>query len=376
MKDPDRMNEQEILYCMALQRILPLNAGVQNLLMNELGSATAVYEHRRDLRSLLPDATERLVEALSQMEDQLPRAEQELEFAQKGQIRCITRDDADFPQRLLNCPDAPILLYYRGNANLNSRHIINMVGTRHCTEYGKRLCEDFLKDLSQLVPDTLVLSGLAYGIDIHAHRAAMNNGLATVGIVAHGLDQIYPRAHRNDAIRMLNNGGLLTEFMSGGIADKINFVSRNRIVAGMADACIVVESMAKGGSLITAEIAEDYGRDVFAFPGRTHDEKSAGCNNLIRDNRAGILLSAEDFVLSMRWVTEKQKREPVQRELFPELTAEEQKVFDALKGTDGKEINQLTVETGMPISKLSNLLFDLELRGIIKMLNGGRYIAL
>jgi len=370
------MNEQEILYSIVLQRALPLNAGIQNVLLNELGSATEVYNHRKDLREVLPDATEHLIGMLKNMEEQLPRAEEELKFIKKGQIQCLARTDSAYPQRLLNCSDAPILLYYRGNADLNSRHILNMVGTRHCTEYGKRLCEIFLQDLARLVPDTLVLSGLAYGIDINVHRNAMKNGLPTVGVLAHGLDQIYPRSHRHDAIEMMKNGGLLTEFMSGSNADKINFVSRNRIVAGMADACIVVESKEKGGSLITAEIAEDYGRDVFAFPGRINDEMSVGCNNLIRDCKAGLLQSAEDFVLAMGWVTVEQKKKPVQRELFPDMTAEEQRVFDALKNTDGKEINQLTVETGFPINQLSSILFDLELRGIIRMLNGGRYIVL
>lgn len=180
------------------------------------------------------------------------------------------------------CDDAPLALFYRGNADLNTLHIINMVGTRHATPYGQDICTRFLADLSALCPNTLIVSGLAYGIDIHAHRAALQNHFKTIGVLAHGLDRIYPAEHRKTAVSMLEQGGLLTEFTSGTNPDRQNFVKRNRIVAGMSDATVVIESAAKGGALITAELAESYHRDCFAFPGRCNDEYSIGCNNLIR----------------------------------------------------------------------------------------------
>ena len=247
------------------------------------------------------------------------------------------------------------------------------MGTRKATEYGKSFCQRFLNDLATLCPDTLIISGLAYGIDISAHRQALAHGLSTIGVLAHGLDQIYPRMHRSTAIEMLSHGGLLTEFTSKSVADKINFVARNRIVAGMADATLVVESAEKGGSLITAGIAEGYGRDVFAVPGRIGDKASAGCNLLIRNNRAGLLQSAEEFVETMGWATAKKESEPVQRELFPELSTDEMVVFEALKGSNGKHLNMLTVETNIPIGRLSSILFEMEMRGIVRLLSGGVY---
>jgi DNA processing protein len=265
------------------------------------------------------------------------------------------------------------VLYYRGTADLNQTRVINIVGTRRSTPYGEDLIRQFITDLQQWCPQVLVVSGLAYGVDICAHRHALENGYETVGVLAHGLDQIYPRMHRATAIEMLRQGGLLTEFMSQSVADKINFVARNRIVAGMADATLVVESAEKGGSLITTGIAEGYGRDVFAVPGRVGDKASAGCNLLIRDNRAVLLQSAEEFVEAMGWATAKKESEPVQRELFPELSPDEMAVFEALKDSDGKHLNMLTVETNIPIGQLSSILFEMELRGIVRLLSGGMY---
>ena len=252
-----------------------------------------------------------------------------------------------------------------------------MVGTRQITPYGKDICREFVKELKRLCPDTLVVSGLAYGVDIHCHRAALEQDMETVGVLAHGLDQIYPRMHRDTAVRMVQQGGLLTEFPSRSNADKKNFVQRNRIVAGMADATIVVESAQKGGSLITAEIAESYGRDIFAFPGRVGDTYSEGCNNLIRSNRAGLITCAEDFVRAMGWETEvqihQQLSQGLQQELFPNLSEEEQRIVNALTGTDSKQINILAVDTNIPIGKLTSLLFNLEMKGVVRLLSGGCY---
>ncbi len=367
------MNEKELLYLMALTRVLPYQSQVQHQLLERAGSATTLFENRHQLKDLMPEATERLTSTLVQMETHLERAEEEMAFATKNHIQIIGHSDIQYPARLRECPDSPILLYYRGSADLNCRHIISIVGTRKITEYGRTFCQHFIRDIIDLCPDVLVISGLAYGIDICAHRNALSYGLQTIGVLAHGLDQIYPRMHRQTAIEMLRKGGLLTEYMSQTVADKINFVARNRIVAGMADATIVVESAEKGGSLITAGIAEDYNRDVFAVPGRVGDRASVGCNNLIRDNRATLLQSAEELVTAMGWMTYKQEKQPIQRDLFPNLSPEETLICQVLKDTEGKQLNQLTVETNIPISRLSGLLFELEMKGIVHPMSGGMY---
>lgn len=277
------MKQEDVLYAIALTRVLPYQSQVQNQLLEAAGSAKALYEARHQLKDLIPDVSNRLSNLVSQMDNHLARAEEEMAFAEKNHIQMLARDDVNYPARLRDCDDAPCILYYRGSADLNCRHILSIVGTRKASDYGKSFCQHFIKDLSALFPNVLIISGLAYGIDINAHRQALANGLSTIAVLAHGLDQIYPRMHRATAIEMLRHGGLLTEFMSQSVADKINFVARNRIVAGMADATLVVESAEKGGSLITTGIAEGYGRDVFAVPGRVGDKASAGCNLLIRE---------------------------------------------------------------------------------------------
>ena len=280
----------EQIYSLALTNISGLGLIGACHLVKAMGSATSVFQHRKELPELIPGATSKLVGALDNAEA-FRRAEQELVFAEKNQIQCIVFNDERYPSRLRECEDAPLALFYRGNASLDALHVVSLVGTRHATSYGENLCLSFMRDLKELCPDVLVVSGLAYGIDIHAHRAALQNGFPTVGVLAHGLT----------AIAMMDQGGLLTEFMSGTNPDRQNFVKRNRIVAGMSDATIVVESAAKGGALITAELAEGYHRDCFAFPGRVTDTYSAGCNNLIKNNRASLVLSAEDFVEAMGW---------------------------------------------------------------------------
>ena len=371
------MTEQETLYAIAFSFVPRLNLLNRKLLWEKMGSATEIFEQRQHLGEILPDASKSSLQVLAAMDTHLKRAEEELAFAQAGHIQCIGFNDEAYPARLRECPDAPTLLYYRGTTSLNTQHIISMVGTRQITAYGKDLCQQFVKDLKALCPDTLIVSGLAYGVDVHCHRAALEQGMDTIGVLAHGLDRIYPRMHRDTAVQMVKQGGLLTEFPSRSGADKRNFVQRNRIVAGMADATIVVESAKKGGSLITAEISEDYGRDVFAFPGRIGDTYSEGCNLLIKDNRAGLITCAEDFVKAMGWETEcklrKQMNEGLQQELFPDLTKEEQRIVKALAGTDSKQMNILAVDTALPISKLTSLLFGLEMKGVVRLLSGGCY---
>ena len=346
---------------MALTQVPSLSLTNLHQLVEEMGSASAVYENRKDLRELLAAASQQTLDALVAMDSHLGRAEQELAFCQKGGLKCLGINDETYPQRLKDCSDAPVLLYYRGSADLNARHIVSMVGTRQITSYGKDLCRLFVRDLQMLCPDALVVSGLAYGVDVQCHR----------------LDQIYPRLHRETAKQMLSQGGLLTEYMSGTPIDKRNFVQRNRIVAGLADAVLVVESAKKGGSLITADIALSYNRQVWAFPGRVHDIYSAGCNRLISSNSASLLTGAEDFCLAMGWTDdmrhEQMLSEGVQQELLADFTDEEQLILQALAKDDSKQINVLAVETNIPIGQLSSLLFSLEMKGAIQMLVGGKY---
>lgn len=371
------MTEQETLYAIALTFVPSLNLINKKKLMETMGSATEIFEQRHELQQIIPHAQKSTLKALAAMDTHLKRAEEELAFVQAGGIECLGINDDNYPKRMQDCPDAPILLYYKGKAALNRQQVISIVGTRQITEYGKDLCRHFVQELKQLCPDALIVSGLAYGVDIHCHRAAVSQQMDTVGVLAHGLEQIYPRIHRETAVSMAQQGGLLTEYPSHTNMDKRNFVQRNRIVAGIADATIVVESAKKGGSLITAEIAEGYGRDVFAFPGRTTDTYSEGCNLLISNNRAGLITCAEDFVKAMGWQDEAQRQQQlkngVQQELFPELTEEEQRIVEALSKADSMQINILSVEANLPISKLTSLLFGLEMKGVVRLLSGGCY---
>ncbi|MBR4130058.1 MAG: DNA-processing protein DprA [Bacteroidaceae bacterium] len=371
------MTEQETLYLMALTQVPSLSLTNLHLLIDELGSASAIYENRKDLKQVLPSASKKFLDGMGNFCNFLARAEEELEFCRKGKIECLGINDEAYPERLRGCSDAPVLLYYRGTTNLNSRHIVSMVGTRQITNYGKDLCRSFVQDLKRLCPDAIVVSGLAYGVDVNCHQAALEEGLETVGVLAHGLDQIYPRLHRETAKQMVSQGGLLTELMSGTPIDKRFFVQRNRIVAGISDAVIVVESATKGGSLITADIALSYDRQVWAFPGRIFDSHSSGCNKLIFSNCATLLTGAEDFCLAMGWTDDiqhkKQLSEGIQQELFADFSEEEQIVLKALAKDDSKQINVLSVETNIPVGQLSSLLFSLEMKGAVQMLVGGKY---
>lgn len=368
---------QETLYAVALTRINHFNVATSLQLYRKLGSATTIMEHRHDIRAVLPDATPRLIEAFKDISDAMRRAEKELEFDESHRIKPLVFNDDEYPQRLRECEDAPLVLYYRGTADLNKQRIISVVGTRHCTVYGQEIISKFISQLKELCPDTLVVSGLAYGVDIHAHRNALKNGLETVGVLAHGLDYLYPTAHRETATEMLKQGGLLTEFMTGTNADKMNFVRRNRIVAGTADATILVESAAHGGGLITTDIANSYSRDVFAFPGNIGMPYSEGCNNLIRDNKAALITSAEDFVKTMGWEQDsklkKAREKGIERQIFPELTDDEARIVNILQQTNDLQTNIIAVKCGMPITTIASTLFSLELKGIVKLYAGGVY---
>lgn len=371
------MNEKEIFYTIALTRMTGFNFQTALQLYQELGGGLAVYEHHNDIRDVLPDCSERLIAALQDWSLALARAEQELTFIEKHHIRALCYGDEDYPQRLTGCPDAPIVLYYLGSADLNQQHIINIVGTRRCTVYGQDLIRHFISDLRRQCPQVLIVSGLAYGIDICAHRNALDSGFETVGVLAHGLDELYPPAHRETAKQMLLQGGLLTEYMSETRVDKQNFVRRNRIVAGMCDATVLVESAAKGGGLITARIAQDYNRNVFAFPGAVGAKASEGCNNLIRNNGATLITCADDFASDMGWQNDAQlnkaRREGIERSAFPNLSEEEGKVVKTLEEMGDVQLNVLSVRTNIPIGQLTALLFQLEMKGVVRPMAGGSY---
>ena len=368
---------QETFYAMALTRLTNFNFQQALEIYKAAGSAQNLYEHRNEVGDMIEGCTPRLVEALKDWGDAMKRAEAEVKYMEEHKIRACTLLDDDYPQRLLECADAPLVLYYKGNSDLNQTRIISIVGTRQITNYGRDLCHKFIRELNELCPQVLIVSGLAYGVDICAHRESLAVGYETIGVLAHGLDQIYPYHHRDTAAQMVEHGGLLTEFMTQTNADKPNFVRRNRIVAGMSDSTIVIESAAKGGSLITAEIAQSYDRAVFAFPGNIGQPFSEGCNNLIRDNGAGLISSAEDFVKAMGWEYDAVRRQAladgIERQLFPELSPEEQKIVSLLQQTNDLQLNIISVKTGIAIHQITAMLFQLEMKGVVKPLAGGMY---
>ena len=402
------LSDNELLYTMALTRLQAFTPANQRTLLDEVGSATAVYENRRDLGRMMQHFSPRAADILADMDAQLPRCEEELRYAKDHHIHIVAIQNDAYPRRLRQCADAPVVLYQLGPADLNARHVISVVGTRRCTERGRDLCQRLAADLARLRPDVLVISGLAYGIDIAAHRAALDNNLKTAAVLAHGLDTIYPPLHRNTAIEMLQQGALLTEYMHAAHIDKVNFVQRNRIVAGLADAVVVVESAAKGGSLITAEMAMGYSREVMAFPGRTTDPASAGCNQLIRKNAAHLITCAQDLIDDLGWEPLQQAdgqgtldlerptplplpgREGSSMNLSGSCPLNSQMVTAPLPPREGQgggsaivaalhssggecSLSDLIAKTAMPVAQLTSMLLTMEMQGIIKKLAGNKY---
>lgn len=363
----------EVLYTLALSRLHGISQSMALELYRKAGTATDAFRRHGELAGLTEKARLRLDAAMTRADEALRRAEEELKFAGKSGIRVLCLGDADYPARLRECDDAPLALFFRGTADLNAKRVLAVVGTRHVTEQGRDTCRHLCAELADALPDVLVASGLAYGVDICAHREALANRLPTVGVLAHGLDRIYPPVHRATAIDMLARGGLLTEYMSGTRPDKGNFVRRNRIIAGMADATVIVESAAKGGALITARLAQDYNREVFAFPGRATDPYSEGCNRLIRDNVATLCCSAADILASLGWNARNAAGKPVQRELFPDLTEEEGRIARLLEAEEGMPVNRLVVKSDLPAGTVRSILFELEMKGLVKALAGGVY---
>ena len=299
------------------------------------------------------------------------RVEEEIKFIESTEVSPIFYTDINYPRRLKHCIDGPLILYQKGMPNLNCEKVIGIVGTRNATTYGKDFCKQLVSDLKQ--HDTLIVSGLAYGIDICAHKAALDSDISTVGVLAHGLDKLYPREHSNIAKEMVETGGLLTEFMSKTNPDRENFPMRNRIVAGLCDAIVVVESASRGGSLITADIANSYNRDVFALPGKINDSSSAGCNKLIKINKASLIESSKDLEYVMGWENKPETKKVVQKKLFVDLNEEETTLLNVLEKTEKVTVDELALQTQMPMSKVSVLLLNLEFNGIVRALPGKLY---
>lgn len=289
-------------------------------------------------------------------------------------VRTLRKGDPSYPTRLEKCSRSPEQLYTIGNIEANRGHFVGVVGTRQATERGREQTARFVKELAALVPDLTIVSGLAYGIDIAAHKAALEVGIPTIIVPAHGLDRIYPHVHRPVAVASLENGGLITEYPDGTEPDGWRFIERNRIIAGLSDCVVVVESKSRGGSLTTARFAREYGRKVFAFPGRANDEQSAGCNRLIRDGKARLISSARELAADMGWET--QNEPVVQAALFQEVPAEYKPYHDILKGhEDGMHINDLVSEIGQPYSQVSAALMMMEMENLVTSLPGGVFIA-
>lgn len=368
------MSDEKLKYRIGITLIRGIGSNLAKNLIAYIGSAEGVFSEKKQNLAKIPGIGDILsAEIVSQ--DVMARAEKEVEFILKNNIRTYYFSDRDYPYRLKECPDSPIMLYSKGNCDLNSGKFVGIVGTRNATEPGKENCKKLIGDLALMQPQTVIVSGLAYGVDICAHKAALDAGLATIGVIGHGLDRIYPAAHRPTAVKMLGEGALLTEYLSGTNPDRQNFVQRNRIIAGMCDATVVVESAVKGGALITAELANDYNRDVFAFPGRVGDEWSAGCNALIKNNKASLIESADDLMRFMNWeAADKTNPMNVQPVLFPDLTDEEQAIISLLRQhADGVQVNEMAVQLARPFSKISSLLLEMEFKGLLKCLPGGIY---
>jgi len=364
--------EKSLLYPIGLTMIRGIGDILARHLLETIGDAEAIFkENTRCLEKIQGIGSKHIAEIRNPQV--LQKAEKELAFVEKHRIKVFYMKDDDYPRRLYECPDAPVTFYFKGETNLNAEKVISIVGTRKSTPYGRAITENLVHDLADQYPDLLVVSGLAYGIDIQAHRSALNAGLPTVAVLAHGLDQIYPSMHRDTARNMLDKGGLLTDYPSNTNPDRQNFVCRNRIVAGLSDATVVIESAEKGGSLITADIAFSYGRDVLTFPGRVSDAHSKGCNALIRQNKAALITSAEDLIAALCWSEPEKIDSSVQTSIvFPENSVNEQVLFYLRKEKE-LHINQLARLTDIPVYEISSILFDLELDGLIKVLPGGMY---
>ncbi len=360
----------ELQYQIALTLVPNIGSVQAKALVNHFGKASAIFSaHKKDLEALDGIGTVR-AKSIKNFTD-FERAEQEINFIEKFKIQTLFLTDKNYPRRFLNTFDSPSLLYYRGNADLNTSKIVAIVGTRNHSDYGKAICEKLIEDLGQ--EEVIIVSGLAFGIDSIAHKSSLKNELKTIGVLAHGLDRVYPSQNSLLAKQMINNGGLLTEFMSNTKPDRQNFPLRNRIVAGISDAIIVIETGIKGGSLITAEIGNGYNKDVFAIPGRVNDSKSEGCNFLIKSNKCGMITCANDLLENMGWKDNKQSSVKKQRELFIELKPDEKIVVNILQAQEQAHIDEIYFQSKLSSSAVAVALLTLEMQNVLTSLPGKIY---
>jgi DNA processing protein len=359
------------LYQIALSLVPGIGGVLARNLVAYAGSAEAVFLEPEKLLKKIPGIGEVNARRIKDKEV-FRKAEAEMKFVEKYKINLLFYTGKHFPRRLKACPDAPILIYTKGNMNLDEQRVISIVGTRNATEYGKQVCDDLIRQFSERKYPALVVSGLAYGIDIQAHKSALRYNIPTVAVLGHGLDRLYPSLHADTAKKMLENGGLVTDFPSETKIDPPNFLRRNRIIAGLADATIVVESAEKGGALITADIASSYNRDVFAFPGRAGDPCSKGCNQLIRNSGAALIEGIDDLEYFMGWETV-EKEKPQQAALFTGLTPDEERVVELLRGSGELFIDQISAELKLPGSRVSGMLLNLEFKNVLVALPGKMY---
>lgn len=361
------MNNNDLLHQIALTLVPNIGDVHAKALVNIYGDAQHIFKAKKHELELLEGIGTVRAKSIKDFTD-FTSCEEEITFIDKYKITPLFITDKNYPQRLLNCYDSPPLLYYRGTADLNTSKIIAVIGTRSNSDYGKNITEKIIAGLAE--QNVLVVSGLAFGIDTIAHKAALKNNLQTVGVLAHGLDRIYPAQNKPLAKQMADQGGLLTHFMSNTIPDKQNFPKRNRIVAGICDAILVIESAVSGGSLITAELGNGYNKDVFAIPGRTTDSKSEGCNYLIKNNKAALVTCADDILDNMHWKNNTKSSPKKQRELFIEFTPDEKVIVDILQQKENVQIDELYFKSGLSSSAVAQALLMLEMQGIILSLPG------
>jgi len=367
------MDHSTLFYQIALTMIKGVGNITARNLITYVGNVEDIFRQIKAQLAKIPGIGEFTAQQIVSA-DVSRQAEKELEFVLKNNITALFYTDKNYPYRLKECADAPILLYTKNKTDLNANKFVGIVGTRNVTDYGKEVCRELVSQLALHHPEIVVVSGLAYGVDICAHKAALDNHLSTIGVLGHGLDRIYPAAHRPVAVKMAEHGGLLTEYPSGTQPDRQNFVQRNRIIAGLVDAVVVVESQEKGGSLITAEFANAYNRDVFAFPGKITDERSRGCNALIKRNKASLIESADDLEWVMDWQQDASaKTAPQAPNLFSSLTESEQRIFEAIRAMQPVQINQLSKILEIPVGSLATQLIEMEFKNAIKCLPGNLY---
>ena len=367
------LSPTELLALLRLQKA-PLVGDINaKRLLERCGSAEQVFKERKSALQKIDGIGAALLSGLYDTMH-LEKAEKELEYIQKNDIAYSFFKDASYPKHLKHCIDAPILIFKRGNINLSGRKTISIVGTRQITGYGNAFIAEFMEAIAPL--DPIIVSGFAYGVDIAAHKAAMEHNLQTIGCLAHGLNQIYPKAHLKYVSQVEKNGGFVTEFWSSSNPDRENFLKRNRIIAGMSEATLVVESAEKGGSLVTADIAHSYNRDVFAVPGRSTDKYSAGCNNLIKQQKAHVLTSAADLVYILGWKIIEKQEGTVQKQLFVELSETEKSIYQYLQLNGKQLLDTVALECNLPIFKTSSSLLNMEMKGVIRPLPGKLFEAI